>query len=150
MYENPYLILDDILFYYDREKNENLDGRTSISLVELILNVQTDPHTVLFTQALDKLVKEGYLIIEINEEFINYTEGSKPNQYYTLTYEGALLIKDGGYVEKVNSETYQNRRNNFYETVIRIGAIVGGIYALFEIWKNILDLWFHYDFFWKK
>jgi hypothetical protein len=104
----------------------------------------------LFTQALDKLVKEGYLIIEINEEFINYTEGSKPNQYYTLTYEGALLIKDGGYVEKVNSETYQNRRNNFYETVIRIGAIVGGIYALFEIWKNILDLWFHYDFFWKK
>jgi hypothetical protein len=46
MYENPYLILDDILFYYDREKNENLDGRTSISLVELILNVQTDPHTV--------------------------------------------------------------------------------------------------------
>ena len=60
------------------------------------------------------------------------------------------MVKDGGYDAMKKREIASTVRTARYDRYVFYGAIVGGLYALFEIWKDILDLWFNYSFVWTN
>lgn len=43
-------------------------------------------------------------------------------------------------------EKSSTERTALYDKIVVVGALIGGIYAISEIWINILELWFSYDF----
>lgn len=140
---NPYQILDDVLSCF---RSSSIDNTIKIEHFNIIktLYKKTVATTEIMEEAIEKLVKEKYL------DRVKITPVVPENKYpfyqYNLTYEGILLIKNGGYLSKIKSEKADIDRKVFYGNVVFVGSIVGGIYAGIEIWKDILELWFKYDF----
>ena len=136
--DNPYQILDDIL----NSMNEvNYTHRTALYKNLQKINKNYDLKNS--PSAIHKLIQENYL---------QYAETIENNKtlylidLYRLTYEGKLLINDGGYVYMKNLEKANTERTARYDKYVFVGAVLGGIYAFFEIVKDILILFFGYNF----
>lgn len=109
---------------------------------------------------LDILVKEGYV-----DESVVFDKSVKPTlinksnildepiysyptiSYYNLTFEGELLIENGGYSKKKKREIAELDRKRLYDKIVLWGAIFAGGFAIFNIIKISLELWFRYDFY---
>lgn len=120
--ENPYKVLDDILFSF---KQGDLYIDFTRTEIKREVKDKYNINPFIFYAALDKLIKEGY---------ISKTEAQgETEEYYTLLYEGILLIYDDGYVVMKNKEKANDSRKDRNEKIVTAGAVFGIVYVIYEV-----------------
>ena len=156
MVNNPYQLLDDILDCYKENRLDNyFENHELVNLMrDRGVDVSNEMHWNWMRMGLNRLVKEEYLEslpLKGNPDSDIYEE-TLDKVYYRLTFEGELLINDGGYVKMMDRKFIQNQevsriRKDLWTynrhvrnlTVwIAVGTIVVGLYTLLQI----LD-WLH-------
>lgn len=102
--------------------------------------------------ALSKLINDGYITVTTSETFNQITKNKIQFKNYTITWEGAYFITDGGYVKQYIRENDERERlinleisnENSQKQIavftrwIMCATIISGIYYLIEIIKLIL------------
>jgi hypothetical protein len=118
--------LDEILLLFEDQNRLNkntiqhLLGKKDISISDVRLE-----------QMLHKLIKDNHLRIENNES-------ADLGEYYTLTFDGELLLESGGYENALlnqQNDLERERRNEKYLRWIAIWATGGTL--TFLIWDFV-------------
>lgn len=138
-FDEPYELIDLILdaFKYDKHGATSLIYISDQDLLSHAMSKMSklDGEVFLVFHCIDLLYKEGYI-----------SKHDENKDWYRITIKGIILIKNGGYAEMKKMEKSSIERTALYDKIVVVGALIGGIYAIFEIWINILVLWFSYDF----
>lgn len=132
--QSPYQILDDILSCFNLDQED-----VSIPHNDLYLEMvgKNPAYATYFTQAITKLIEEKYIK---PEDVTILSDGEREEietVFYDLTFEGVLLIKSGGYVEKIDKETAILRRAVLHDKIVTYGAGLAGLYVLYETIPSI-------------
>lgn len=148
-----YKILDDILEFCEKFETEREGAYKYTRLYDIYDNLivadkdgkyEKDRRTL--RQAIDKLLEEKYLA------FQSRVANNEDQWMVVLTFDGQLLIKDGGYVKRVADDAYENTRLRKIETDqhksnqdvrvltywIALGAVIMAVYTPLQIFD-----WLH-------
>jgi hypothetical protein len=70
-----------------------------------------------------------------------YIEGSLSNDAYSvrITIDGLLFCNEGGYTERKRKSRISTNHKQIQNWAIAIGAIVAGVYALFQMLQGFLN-----------
>jgi len=139
--KNPYLMLDKVLEWFamdidDIDKNPlvtriNVIRETAYSNMCKTMKELNVPEFIVYNDVIiEKLVKDGYL--------------SQDRALLSITFEGKLFSKQGGYREKNRKESISYRNAYIQTLVLTGGTAAAGAYGIFEICKWI----FHHEH-WK-
>ena len=91
--------------------NPELRGNTSMDEAKLLA---------------DKLYKDEYI------------DGDDSNPYlHRINYDGTIFHLEGGYTQHLIDLESQRSKHRLHEKIIRVGAILAGLYAVVEIFSRI-------------
>lgn len=146
MNESQYKVLDDILKCFsdfDRPDNYFESWKILVKIRERGININTQPYKPeRIRTAINKLVNESYLDkmpLCLGDKESDIHDETLDKQYYRLTFEGELLINDGGYVKKIQNENLDLVLTKRLAYAIAVGTVFGGIFGLIEcikvLWK---------------
>ena len=119
----PNVKLDYALSFYYKAYNERKSYREHFS--DIITNTLELQGMGLEDEAklwIDKLLKD---------EYINMVDGD--DGFYVINFSGMIFHLAGGYTQYIIDLESDRTKNRLHEKVIRIGAVVAGIYAAVEI-----------------
>jgi len=82
-------------------------------------------------EIMQKLCDDKY----IRHKEIENSPGSNLGKYYSLTFEGRLFEKGGGYIYQKRKETISIILQFLSTLLIAVGTILAGMYGVFEFLK---------------
>jgi hypothetical protein len=139
---------DDIF----KDPNDFLDNTLRQLLLETDISPDPQPREVIFMRkgqrlntrdmhiVIQKLLKDGYA-------------GSLPDkEWYYITFDGAKLIKDGGYTKASEKAKYQKKIQNLKDYLVIVGAWMAGTGSICLLYFEYVKMNHHYPFgfrFWK-
>ena len=134
----PNELLDDILKWFATSPNAYPSGtiematidhmeRTGISIEEQGFgNLKFN----LIEKAINKLVDDKYLLLR-------GTIYEPQEKDYTITFEGVVFSRNGGYVKKEKKENISKNLEHIQSWAIAIGAVLAGSPVLYSLLKYI-------------
>jgi uncharacterized membrane protein YwzB len=87
----------------------------------------------LLSAIIEKLKKDGYLAGRYAWEGAIPKDADPSSFMLYVTYEGLLLMEEGGYIVKLKKEKSVSSQLRFIQIVIAVGTTVAAIYYLLEI-----------------
>lgn len=108
-----------------------------LSIIEIAKNAEVINHMNVneLPPILNKLVTDGNADFEISEFKDSLYES---NKIYTISFEGIILIENGGYKRKGKKESISTKLQSLQTWAIAVGTALAGLYGLYELIKAIL------------
>jgi hypothetical protein len=136
---SPIFYLDKVLYSF--EPNNRNRGVHNLDISNNLATSDTKINRSVLTEILFKLVKDGYLRIEVDDAIINY-QTVKNIDFYLLTLEGEIFQLSGGYIKQIETTSKNENRRLSYDRRLIWGTWFAGIAAilvlLWQVW-----LWFY-------
>jgi len=119
----------DFVFFYIKDKI-NAGGQWGYNNIwnHVKETKEVEINETMFKEIIKKLLNDGY---------ITETQINEGQNVYNLTFEGQLF---DGYLSQAKEISKLSNETRRWSALVTAATVVGGIYALFEILKWILNL----------
>ncbi len=89
---------------------------------------------------LEYLIDESYVKMSERTESETMNIPPRATKFYKITFSGKVLIENGGYIQKQKTIKDERFRQTLATWMAAIGAVLAGIYGVFEMSKSLLRL----------
>lgn len=136
--DEPYKFLDAILdcFQNNFGDNERKISPTLKYIHERLLNKGIIFTIFILNEALEKLENEKFIKSKDYEEL-----NKVKSKMYELTFEGRLLIHQGGFFLKIQNQNQNQILNRRLSWAVAVGTLLAGIYGIKEICHLFVLIW---------